>query len=37
MKLALRNPWTYIAFVVPTLLLYSVFFVYPVIVSFIYG
>ncbi|MBM7569209.1 carbohydrate ABC transporter permease [Paenibacillus sacheonensis] len=37
MKPALRNPWTYIAFVVPTLLLYSLFFVYPVIVSFIYG
>ncbi|NBD27346.1 carbohydrate ABC transporter permease [Paenibacillus glycinis] len=37
MNKALRNPWTYAAFVVPTLLLYALFFVYPVIVSFIYG
>ncbi|QHW33518.1 sugar ABC transporter permease [Paenibacillus rhizovicinus] len=34
---ALRNPWTYIAFVVPTLVLYMLFFIYPVVVSFIYG
>ncbi|CAM3368476.1 sugar ABC transporter permease [Paenibacillus lupini] len=34
---ALRNPFTYIAFIIPTLVLYALFFVYPVIVSFVYG
>ncbi|SFS52599.1 carbohydrate ABC transporter permease [Paenibacillus sp. BC26] len=34
---ALRNPWIYMAFIVPTLLLYGLFFLYPVVVSFIYG
>ncbi|GGG52319.1 carbohydrate ABC transporter permease [Paenibacillus radicis (ex Gao et al. 2016)] len=37
MNKALRNPITYIAFILPTLALYALFFVYPVIVSFIYG
>ncbi|WP_336788050.1 carbohydrate ABC transporter permease [Paenibacillus sp. MMO-177] len=37
MNKALRNPYTYIAFILPTLVLYALFFVYPVIVSFVYG
>ncbi|MFC4810839.1 carbohydrate ABC transporter permease [Paenibacillus sp. GCM10023250] len=37
MNKTLRNPWIYAAFVLPTLLLYALFFVYPVIVSFAYG
>jgi raffinose/stachyose/melibiose transport system permease protein len=37
MNKALRNPFTYIAFIIPTLVLYALFFVYPVIVSFVYG
>ncbi|MFC5653543.1 carbohydrate ABC transporter permease [Paenibacillus solisilvae] len=37
MNKALKNPYTYIAFIVPTLLLYALFFIYPVIVSFVYG
>ncbi|MCM3629029.1 sugar ABC transporter permease [Paenibacillus glycanilyticus] len=37
MNKALRNPLTYIAFIIPTLVLYALFFVYPVIVSFVYG
>jgi raffinose/stachyose/melibiose transport system permease protein len=37
MNKALKNPFIYIAFIVPTLLLYTVFFVYPVIVSLYYG
>jgi ABC-type sugar transport systems, permease components len=37
MNKTLRNPFTYIAFIIPTLVLYALFFVYPVIVSFVYG
>ncbi|SFE48654.1 raffinose/stachyose/melibiose transport system permease protein [Paenibacillus catalpae] len=37
MNKALKNPLTYIAFIIPTLVLYALFFVYPVIVSFVYG
>ncbi|AZN42739.1 carbohydrate ABC transporter permease [Paenibacillus albus] len=37
MNHTLRNPWVYALFVIPTLLLYGLFFIYPVIVSFIYG
>ncbi|SEN73863.1 carbohydrate ABC transporter permease [Paenibacillus sp. OV219] len=37
MNHTLRNPWVYAIFVIPTLLLYGLFFIYPVIVSFIYG
>lgn len=34
---ALKNPITYLTFIIPTLVLYAVFFVYPVIISFYYG
>lgn len=37
MNKPLKNPITYLAFIIPTLVLYAVFFVYPVIVSFYYG
>ncbi|EFM08864.1 binding-protein-dependent transport systems inner membrane component [Paenibacillus curdlanolyticus YK9] len=37
MNKALRNPWTYAAFILPTLALYVLFFIYPVIVSLYYG
>ncbi|CAM4260007.1 raffinose/stachyose/melibiose transport system permease protein [Paenibacillus endophyticus] len=37
MNRALKNPITYVAFIIPTLALYALFFVYPVIVSFFYG
>lgn len=37
MNKPLKNPITYLVFIIPTLVLYAVFFVYPVIVSFYYG
>lgn len=37
MNKALRNPWIYAAFIVPTIALYVLFFVYPVLVSLYYG
>ncbi|RCW43422.1 carbohydrate ABC transporter permease [Paenibacillus prosopidis] len=37
MNKPLKNPITYLTFIIPTFVLYAVFFVYPVIVSFYYG
>lgn len=37
MNKALKNPIAYLAFIIPTLVLYAVFLVYPVIISFFYG
>ncbi|WP_127532578.1 carbohydrate ABC transporter permease [Paenibacillus kobensis] len=37
MNKALRNPWIYAAFIAPTLALYLLFFLYPVVQSLYYG
>lgn len=34
MNKALRNPWTYVLFLLPVLLLYVLFFIYPMIAAF---
>ncbi|MEK0312864.1 carbohydrate ABC transporter permease [Cohnella sp. 56] len=37
MKSALKNPYIYLMFVLPTIVLYFMFFIYPTITSFYYG
>ncbi|MGG1311941.1 MULTISPECIES: carbohydrate ABC transporter permease [Cohnella] len=37
MKNALRNPYVYVAFILPTIALYFLFFIYPMIMSVYYG
>ncbi|MBB6673884.1 carbohydrate ABC transporter permease [Cohnella nanjingensis] len=37
MKSTLRNPYVYLLFVLPTIILYCMFFIYPTITSFVYG
>jgi raffinose/stachyose/melibiose transport system permease protein len=34
MNKALRNPWTYVLFLLPVLLLYALFFIYPMLAAF---
>ncbi|MCC3375597.1 carbohydrate ABC transporter permease [Cohnella sp. REN36] len=37
MKSTLKNPYVYLLFVLPTIALYCMFFIYPTVTSFIYG
>lgn len=37
MKQTLRNPWVYLIMIVPTLILYSLFFIYPMLTSSFYA